>query len=105
MGCRSMVAWPLYAEQKMNAAMLEAHAGVAARVNAGGPAGDGFVSKEEIVSVIGRVMDGDEATTMRRSVGELRDRATHALAIDGSSNLTLAKVTHEWKSSCSSGQK
>ena len=101
-----MVAWPLYAEQKMNAAMLETHAGVAARVNAAGPAnGDGFVCKEEIVSVIRRVMDGDEATTMRKRVGELRDRATRTLAMDGSSTLALAKVTALWKSSTSSDEK
>ncbi|KAF7077306.1 hypothetical protein CFC21_081873 [Triticum aestivum] len=99
-----MVAWPLYAEQKMNAAMLEVHAGVAARVNAAGPAGDGFVCKEEIVSVIRRVMDGDEATTIRKRVGELRDRATHELAMDGSSTLTLAKITDVWKSSTSNGE-
>ncbi|KAM3296690.1 hypothetical protein ACQJBY_038841 [Aegilops geniculata] len=93
-----MVAWPLYAEQKMNAAMLEAHAGVAARLNAAGPGnGDGFVCKEEIVSVIRRVMDGEEAAMMRRRAGELRDRATHALAMDGSSTLALAKVTALWK--------
>ncbi|VAI42145.1 unnamed protein product [Triticum turgidum subsp. durum] len=101
-----MVAWPLYAEQKMNAAMLEAHSGVAARLNAAGPGnGDGFVCKEEIVSVIRRVMDGDEATTMRMRAGELRDRATHALAMDGSSTLALAKVTALWKSSTSSDEK
>ncbi|KAF7082567.1 hypothetical protein CFC21_086438 [Triticum aestivum] len=99
-----MVGWPLYAEQKMNAAMLEVHAGVAARVNAAGPAGDGFVCKEEIVSVIRRVMDGDEATTMRKRLDELRDGGTHALAMDGFSTLTLAKITDVWKSSTSNGE-
>ncbi|KAF7082564.1 hypothetical protein CFC21_086432 [Triticum aestivum] len=100
-----MVAWPLYAEQKMNAAMLEVHAGVATRVNTAGPAGEGFVCKEEMVNVIQRVMEGDEATMMRRRVGELRDRATRALTMDGSSNLALAKVTDVWKSSTSSDKK
>jgi hydroquinone glucosyltransferase len=50
-----MVAWPLYAEQNMNAAMSELQLKVAVRVK------DRFVSKEEVASAIKRVMEGDEA--------------------------------------------
>ncbi|KAG8067507.1 hypothetical protein GUJ93_ZPchr0005g15044 [Zizania palustris] len=94
-----MVAWPLYAEQKMNAAMMEAHAGAAIRANVR----DGrLVSKEEVAAVIRRVMEGDEADRMRKRLGELRDKATHALSKDGSSTCTLAQLTRRWKSTADS---
>ncbi|XP_051182289.2 hydroquinone glucosyltransferase-like [Lolium perenne] len=91
-----MVAWPLYAEQKMNAAMLEVQAGVAVRVHADA---DGFFTKEEIAGVIRRVMDEEEGATMRRRVGEFRHKAEQALTEGGSSALALAHVTGTWRSS------
>uniref|UniRef100_A0ACD5TPU3 Uncharacterized protein n=1 Tax=Avena sativa TaxID=4498 RepID=A0ACD5TPU3_AVESA len=96
-----MVAWPLYAEQKMNAAMLEVRAGVAVRVRADA---DGFFSKEEIASVNRRTMEEEEGASLRKRVSELRDRAQQALSKDGSSALALAQVTDMWRSS-STGEK
>lgn len=90
-----MVAWPLYAEQKMNAAMLEVQAKVAVRVSIGP---GGFASKEEIASVIRHVMDEEEGARMRKFVGEVRDRAAHAVSKDGSSAHALAQVTNVWRS-------
>ncbi|KAK1693846.1 hypothetical protein QYE76_010543 [Lolium multiflorum] len=92
-----MVAWPLYAEQKMNAAMLEVQAGVAIRVHADT---NGFFSKEEIASVIRRVMGEEEGASMRRHVGELRDKAEQALTEGGSSAIALAQVANAWTASC-----
>jgi hydroquinone glucosyltransferase len=95
-----MVAWPLYAEQKMNAAMLEVQAGVAVRVHADP---EGFFCKEEIAGVIRRTMDEEEGASMRTRVSEFRDKAERALAKDGSSALALAQVIDTWRSS--SGEK
>jgi hydroquinone glucosyltransferase len=91
-----MVAWPLYAEQKMNAAMLEVQAGVAVRVHADA---DGFFSKEEIAGVIRRVMDEEEGASMRRRASELRHKAEQALTQGGSSALALAHLAGTWRSS------
>ncbi|XP_047093518.1 hydroquinone glucosyltransferase-like [Lolium rigidum] len=93
-----MVAWPLYAEQKMNAAMLEVQDGVAVRVHADA---HGFFSKEEIAGVIRRVMDGEEGACMRRCASELKDKAEQALTEEGgSSALALGHVAGTWRSSC-----
>ncbi|CAM0957361.1 unnamed protein product [Alopecurus aequalis] len=91
-----MVAWPLYAEQKMNAAMLEVQAGVAVRLHADQ---DGFFSKEEIAGAIRRVMDEKEGATIRKRVSEFSDRAEQAITKDGSSALALAQVAATWRSS------
>ncbi|KAM0903374.1 hypothetical protein ACQ4PT_018625 [Festuca glaucescens] len=93
-----MVAWPLYAEQKMNAAILEVQAGVAVRVHADA---DGFFSKEEIAGVMRRSMDEEEGAGMRKRICELRDKAEQALTKHGSSALALAQVANTWTSSCS----
>jgi hydroquinone glucosyltransferase len=93
-----MVAWPLYAEQKMNAAMLEVQAGVAVRVRADP---DGLFSKEAIASVIRGVMEEEEGASMRTRVRELREKAEQALTKDGSSAIALAQVIDIWRSSTS----
>jgi hydroquinone glucosyltransferase len=96
-----MVAWPLYAEQKMNAAMLEVQAGVAVRVHADP---DSFFSKEEIAGVIRGVMDEKEGADLRKRVSEFRGKAEQALTKDGSSVLALAQVAGTWISSSSTGE-
>nr|CAD1842298.1 unnamed protein product [Ananas comosus var. bracteatus] len=52
-----MIAWPLYAEQRMNAAMLADEAGVALRPQAGG---GGLVGREEVARAIRRLMEGQQ---------------------------------------------
>ena len=94
----SMVAWPLYAEQKMNAAMLEVQAGVAVRVRADP---GGLFSKEEIAGVIRRVMDEEEGASMRKRVCQFRGKAELALTKDGTSALALAQVADTWRRSSS----
>ncbi|GJM94894.1 hypothetical protein PR202_ga11578 [Eleusine coracana subsp. coracana] len=89
-----MVAWPLYAEQNMNAAMLEVQVRVAVRVKFGD---DHFVTKEEVAAAIKRVMNGAEAERMTKRVSELRERSVHALSKDGSSTHALAQTANKWK--------
>jgi hydroquinone glucosyltransferase len=90
-----MVAWPLYAEQNMNAAMLEVQLKVAVRVKVGGA--DPFVSKEEVASAIKRVMEGDEAQGMRKRACELGERSVRALSNNGCSTHALAQIANQWK--------
>ncbi|KAL6619554.1 hypothetical protein ACP70R_031835 [Stipagrostis hirtigluma subsp. patula] len=89
-----MVAWPLYAEQNMNAAMLEVQVGVASRIKVDA---DGFISKEEIANAIGRVMEGEESERMRKQASELKQKSVQALKSDGCSTHALAEVVNIWK--------
>ena len=95
-----MVAWPLYAEQNTNAAMMEVQVGVAVRAKIGV---DRFISKEEVASAIRRAMVGVEAERMRKRASELRDKSVHDLSKDGRSTRALAQIADVWK--CSSSRK
>ncbi|XP_010026163.2 UDP-glycosyltransferase 72E1 [Eucalyptus grandis] len=87
-----MVAWPLYAEQQMNAAMLAEELGVAVRpktqLNAA------VIEREEIAGMVRRVMElkGNE---MRGKVKELQASAKRVLTQGGSSYNSLARVSKE----------
>ncbi|RLM98889.1 hydroquinone glucosyltransferase-like [Panicum miliaceum] len=91
-----MIAWPLYAEQNMNAAMMEVQVGVAVRAKVGL---DRFISKEEVASAIQRAMVGEEAVRMRKRASELRDKSVHDLSKDGRSTHALAQIADVWKCS------
>ncbi|CAL4970350.1 unnamed protein product [Urochloa decumbens] len=90
-----MVAWPLYAEQRTNAAVLSENVGVALRLRAGG---DGLVGREEIAAAVREVMDGDvEGRAVRRRAGDLQRAAAHACTPGGSSWQMLEEVAGKWK--------
>nr|CAB3449443.1 unnamed protein product [Digitaria exilis] len=89
-----MVAWPLYAEQKMNAAVLTEVTGVALRPAA---RGDGMVASEEIAAAVREVMDWEKGSAVRRRARELRDAAAWAWSPDGSSRRALGEVAGKWK--------
>ncbi|KAJ1262152.1 hypothetical protein BS78_09G085600 [Paspalum vaginatum] len=89
-----MVAWPLYAEQNMNAAMMEVQVGVAVRAKVGA---DRFIRKEEVANAIRRVMVAEEGERTRRRVSDLRDQSIHALSKDGSSTHVLTQIANTWK--------
>ncbi|MQL70221.1 hypothetical protein Taro_002501 [Colocasia esculenta] len=95
----AMAVWPLYAEQRMNAAKLEEELGVAVRVRrADGAAGrPGMVGREEVERVARLLMEGDEGRAMKARAAELRDGFAMALSEGGSSRRGLADVVGEWK--------
>ncbi|KAI9089200.1 hypothetical protein K1719_029479 [Acacia pycnantha] len=86
----AMVAWPLYAEQKMNACMLSAELEVAVRVK--GPEG-AVVPREEIRKVVRRVMAEKEGKAMRGRVRELMLSGERANSQFGPSHLALCRMT------------
>ncbi|KAF7825203.1 hydroquinone glucosyltransferase-like [Senna tora] len=90
-----LIAWPLFAEQKTNAAMVVEGLRVGMRPR--GMSG-GIVEKEEIGRVIKCVMeDGEEGEGIRRRMKELRDAAACALMEDGSSTKTLSNLALKWR--------
>lgn len=56
-----LIAWPLYAEQKMNAILLTDDIHVALRAHAGD---DGLVMREEVARVVKGLMEGEEGKGM-----------------------------------------
>ena len=90
-----MIAWPLYAEQRMNATMLVEEVGVA--VKPVGIPGKGVVDREEIKRVVRLVLEGEEGNVMRRKARELKVSAAKASEFGGSSHESLSNVIKEWK--------
>ncbi|KAL6317967.1 hypothetical protein AAG906_031015 [Vitis piasezkii] len=89
-----MIAWPLYAEQRMNATMLTEEVGVAVRPVVG--EGKNVVGREEIERVVRLVMEGEEGKEMRRRVRELQSSALATLKPGGPSFEALSEVAGTW---------
>lgn len=85
-----MIAWPLYAEQKMNAVMLTEELGVAIRPNVFPT--KGVVGREEIATMVRRLMEESEGNAIRAKVKELKYSAEKALSKGGSSYTSLSHV-------------
>ncbi|KAF5756924.1 putative hydroquinone glucosyltransferase [Helianthus annuus] len=84
-----MIAWPLYAEQKMNALMLTEGLKVAMRAKLNE---SGIVDRSEIVRVIKALSKGDEGKAIRVRIKELKEAALSALRKDGCSTKTLDQL-------------
>jgi len=99
-----MVAWPLHAEQRTNAAVLSESVGVALRPRAA--RADGLIAREEIAAAVQEVMGGEEkGRAMRLRAGELQQAAARAGAHGGSSWQMLEEVAGKWKAAALGRQK
>ena len=78
-----IVGWPLFADQRMNAAMLAEEAGIAVRVEVS--LSTNMVEREEIAKAIRKIMDKDdiEGCAMRKRVNELMHIAKSAWSQGG----------------------
>uniref|UniRef100_A0A0D9YBT9 Uncharacterized protein n=1 Tax=Oryza glumipatula TaxID=40148 RepID=A0A0D9YBT9_9ORYZ len=91
------LAWPLFAEQKMNAVMLSSErVGLAAlRVR---PDDDrGVVTREEVASAVRELTAGKKGAAARKKARELRAAAAVASAPGGPQQQALEAVVGEWK--------
>ncbi|XP_047333766.1 hydroquinone glucosyltransferase-like [Impatiens glandulifera] len=91
----ALIAWPLYAEQKMNAVTVTNVLKVALRPKANEV---GVVEKEEIGRVVKSLIEGEEGKECRDRMMELKAATMKTLRSDGSSAKALDKVADEWKS-------
>ncbi|CAK7335689.1 unnamed protein product [Dovyalis caffra] len=89
-----LIAWPLYAEQKMNSVLLADDLKVALRVKVDEK---GLVSKEDIANYSRSIFEGREGKLIRSKMNELKDAASRVLSQDGSSTHSLAEVAKIWK--------
>nr|CAB3449447.1 unnamed protein product [Digitaria exilis] len=90
-----MVAWPLYAEQRMNAVFLSESVGVALRPCA--RVSDGVIGREEVAAAVRELMEGEKGRAVRRRTGELRQAADMAWAPEGSSRRAMEEVAERWR--------
>ncbi|KAJ4714468.1 Glycosyltransferase, partial [Melia azedarach] len=88
-----MIAWPLYAEQKMNASMLTAELGVAVRSK--NLPSECIVGRKEIEMMVRKIMADKEGEAIRNKVKELKLRAQKASIKGGSSYNALSQVAKD----------
>ncbi|MCI39735.1 UDP-glycosyltransferase, partial [Trifolium medium] len=83
-----IIAWPLFAEQKMNAVLLSDGIKVAIR-----PKGNenGLVEREEIGEVVTRVIEANEGRELGERMKEMKNSAYETLQ-EGLSIETLVKL-------------
>ncbi|GMJ07933.1 hypothetical protein like AT5G66690 [Hibiscus trionum] len=88
-----MIAWPLYAEQKMNAAMLTEDLEIAVRSEVSST--DEVVGRAEIEKMVRTIMVDKEGEAMKIRVKELKNSAEKALNKGGSSFNSLSQVAKD----------
>ncbi|KAL5792267.1 hypothetical protein ACOSP7_000861 [Xanthoceras sorbifolium] len=89
-----LIAWPLFAEQKMNALMLVEDLKVALRPKS---SENGLVGREEIAKVVKGLMGGEAGATIRDRMNMLKESAAKALSEDGSSTIAISELVLKLK--------
>ncbi|KAI7750511.1 hypothetical protein M8C21_012359 [Ambrosia artemisiifolia] len=88
-----MIAWPLYAEQNMNATLLTEELKVAMR-----PASlptKKVVRRDEVARMVIDLMDGEEGKSMKMNVNGLKEGAKKAISTNGSSYISVCKFIED----------
>ncbi|XVF61987.1 hypothetical protein PTKIN_Ptkin08bG0180000 [Pterospermum kingtungense] len=88
-----MIAWPLYAEQKMNAAMLIEDLGIVVRPKVSKT--EEIVGRVELEKMVRKVMVDKGGHAMRKRVKELNNSVEKALSKVGSSYNSLSQVAKD----------
>ncbi|KAI8564904.1 hypothetical protein RHMOL_Rhmol03G0219000 [Rhododendron molle] len=91
-----MVAWPLYAEQRLNRVLLVKEMKLALWMN---ESESGFVTAEEVEKRVTELMDSEEGKAVSDRVKAACEGAREALSEGGSSRVALAKLVESWKQS------
>ncbi|XP_061349904.1 hydroquinone glucosyltransferase-like [Gastrolobium bilobum] len=89
-----LVAWPLYAEQTMNAVLVTQDMRVALRPKVNE---NGLVEREEIGSVVKNLMEGEEGKKLRYRMKDLKVAADKALGENGSSTKQISLLALKWQ--------
>jgi len=91
-----IIAWPLFAEQKMNTALLSdgLKVAVSPKVNE-----KGIVEREEIAKVVKNLMVGEDGMKICQRMEKLKGHAIDALKKNGSSTRTFTQLALKLKSS------
>ncbi|CAN4090693.1 unnamed protein product [Withania somnifera] len=90
-----ILAWPIMAEQHLNARMVVEEIKIGLRVEACGGSVRGFVKCEGLERPIRELMEGDKGKEARTKVKEIRQAAINSVKEGGSSWQTLNDLIHE----------
>ncbi|XP_059665010.1 UDP-glycosyltransferase 88A1-like [Cornus florida] len=93
-----MVAWPLYAEQRINRVLLVEELKLALPMT---ESDYGFVSAAEVEKRVRELMDSEEGKLIRNQAEAKRKEARAAMSEGGSSRAALAELVRNWKGSMS----
>lgn len=88
-----MVAWPLYAEQKLNRVILVEEIKIALRLE---ESEDGFVTGSELEKRVRELMELDNGEGVRERTAKMSEEAKAAMRLGGSSITSLNKLAHLW---------
>ncbi|KAI3687453.1 hypothetical protein L1987_81149 [Smallanthus sonchifolius] len=88
-----MIAWPLFAEQRMNSVLVTDGLGVANRVKVDE---NGVVGRDEVSKCVKGLIEGEDWRKMRLKVSELKGLGAMALSRDGTSTRSLLNVVQKW---------
>ncbi|KAH7661997.1 UDP-glucuronosyl/UDP-glucosyltransferase protein [Dioscorea alata] len=89
-----MLAWPLYAEQHMNAVLVVREMGVGLELKVDRKNG-GFVSSEALESGIRSLMEGEEGRKVRQRAEQMKVSGRKAVEEGGSSYASLELLVHQ----------
>ncbi|XP_006843340.2 anthocyanidin 5,3-O-glucosyltransferase [Amborella trichopoda] len=89
-----MAAWPIYAEQAMNAFLMVGEMGLAVAVERGD---DGFVKAEEVARCVRELMESEVGKRIRERMAAVKDSAARALRVGGSSLKNLEAMVNAGK--------
>jgi hypothetical protein len=88
------VAWPLYAEQRINRIFLVEEMKLALPMN---ESDNGFVSSAEVEERVLGLMESEEGKLIRERAIAMKIAAQAALKEGGSSRMALSKLVESWK--------
>lgn len=89
-----MVAWPLYAEQRLNRIFMVEEMKIALPML---ESEKGFVSSGEVEKRVRELMESEEGESIRKQAIEMKNEAKAALNVGGSSLVALSKLVETWK--------
>ncbi|KAM1128403.1 hypothetical protein ACFX15_037682 [Malus domestica] len=89
-----LIAWPLYAEQKMNKVLLVDGLKVTLGVKENKK---GIVESQDVANYVRDLIEGDEGKLLREKMKEYKEASKLVLAETGSSTKSLAEVAQIWK--------
>uniref|UniRef100_A0A6N2N764 Glycosyltransferase n=1 Tax=Salix viminalis TaxID=40686 RepID=A0A6N2N764_SALVM len=89
-----MVAWPLYAEQRLNRVVLVEEMKLALSMD---ESEDGFVSADEVEKKVRGLMESEEGEQIRERAIAMKEAARAAMDEGGSSYTAFSKLIESWK--------
>ncbi|XP_043693678.1 UDP-glycosyltransferase 88F4-like [Telopea speciosissima] len=88
-----IVAWPLYAEQHMNRAVLVGQLKLAMPMEA---SEDGMVCAAEVEKRVRALMESEEGKVFRERIHKMKEEAMAAWSESGSSTISFTKLVDSW---------